>query len=59
MNIDIHKLHGVFKGMNIVLEEIIRPWGEEAADPMLLNQTDKVFREISATVRMLEERQNA
>ena len=59
MNIDTHKLHGVFKGMNIVLEEIIRSWEEEAADPMLLNQTDKVFREISETVRMLEERQNA
>ena len=59
MNIDIRKLHGVFKGMSIVLEEIIRPWAEEAADPMLLNQTDKVFREISETVRMLEERQNA
>ena len=59
MNIDTHKLHGVFKGMNIVLEEIIRPWAEEAADLVLLNQTDKVFREISETVRMLEERQNA
>ena len=59
MNIDTHKLHGVFKGMNIVLEEIIRPWAEKAADPVLLNQTDKVFREISETVRMLEERQNA
>lgn len=59
MSVDIHKLHNVFKGMSIVLEEIIRPCAEEAADPMLLNQTDKVFREISETVRMLEERQNA